>query len=277
MDILDWALSVWELDTDFLIEGNVELPPLPNIDNIRYSYNQGSTLHCTLYWPMWAVSDLMNYQFSPLDIRDIIDLSISRGKPENAWWQTVLWVKCVVDFWNSTHEEKLIYYRLDVPSLNFTDALKKGYTIVMTYRGNSAYNADVYDDAIVEKTEFWTPTYGHCTTSIWLDGNGIKDSYVGRKWLNGIPTNEYKLSDLQKLVENKVFYPCAYIIIPQQTKSKEEIKRLMDFKSQLAQKTAINAILWRLTNDEHYKDELTSEDNISKAKIADIETELKKL
>jgi hypothetical protein len=74
-----------------------------------------------------------------------------------------------------------------------------------------------------------------------------------------------------------VFYPIAYIIIPKQTKSKEDLKRLMDMKQRLGDKMALNSKLWHATNDQHYRAELETEDNISKSKIDDIVVELKKL
>jgi len=277
LEILDWALAVGESDDDFLIEWEVELPPLFNLDNIRYDYNQGKSLHCTLYWPMWAISDLMNYEFKQENIDAIVALSVERGKPINRWRNTQLWVKCVCDYWNSISDNKVVYYRVDVKSLNFMDAIKKWYTVVVTYKGNSAYGMDVYDNACVDGKEFGKPTYWHCTSSIWMDETGIKDSYAGRKGKGWIDTNRYKISYLKELVDNGVFYPVAYLILPQQTKSPEEIKRLMDMKSMITQKMDLNSQLWYLTTDERFKEELHGENNICREKLIDIELELKKL
>lgn len=277
LEILDWAYAVGESENDFSIEWEVDLPPLFNMDNIRYEYNQGRSVHCTLYWPMWAISDLFNYEFKQENIDAIIALSVERGKPINIWRNTQLGVKCACDYWNSISEQKVVYYRVDVKSLNFIDAIKKWYTVVVTYRGNSTYGMDVYDNACVDGTEFPNPTYGHCTTSIWMDDTGIKDSYKGRKGKGWIDTNRYKLSDLKKLVDNGVFYPVAYLILPQQTKSPEEIKRLMTMKAMITQKMDLNSQLRYLTTDERFKEELHGENNICREKLIDIELELKKL
>lgn len=277
-EISDGAISFWEQETDFLISGNVEIPPLSLLDNVRYEYNQKNTLHCTLYWPIWALSDLMNYQFTQTDIDEIVAESVKRGKPINKWRLTQLGVACVCDWRNSKFPEKpVVYYRLDAKTINFTDALKKQHTVVMTYKGNAAYNLDVYDDCIVEWEDFRPSTYGHCVTWIRLDGNGIKDNYAGRKGKNGIDTNQYKIKDLLKLIDNHVFYDMAYLILPQQTKSPEEIKRLMDMKALLNNKITINETLRHMTNDDRYKDVLHEENNISREKLTDIELELKKL
>ena len=70
--------------TDYVLcDGDIDL--LPNLyqqDNIRYEYNQSnqswSKKSCTIFSAMGMVSDLMNYEFSLKELKEVDELSYEK-------------------------------------------------------------------------------------------------------------------------------------------------------------------------------------------------------
>ena len=253
--IMNWCISVWESEEDFLLEWDVSLPELHKQDNVRFSYNQWSSSDCTLYWPTGAISDLFNHEFTAQNIGDIVEMSYTRGRARDKGWQTQLGVKCTVDWRNEHNENKVLYFRIAIWDNVYMDALKKWYTIVVSYKGNNDFNKDFFD-GVLDGVDFKPQQYWHCTTNIALlymdDGKMyIKDSYKWRKGKDGIDTNIYQIKNIISLVKNGVFYPACYIIIPEEkTANKEEdFKRLTAFRNEITKSMASHSAMWNLTND----------------------------
>jgi hypothetical protein len=78
------CLGTGEDDTDYVLcDGDDEL--LPNLYqqyDIRYEYNQKnqnwSKVSCTIFSAMGMVSDLMNYQFSLEELKEVDELSYEK-------------------------------------------------------------------------------------------------------------------------------------------------------------------------------------------------------
>jgi hypothetical protein len=74
------------LDTDYqLCNGNEYLLPiLYKKDEIRFEYNQGnqdwSRNSCTIFAAIGMLSDLINYEFSLDEIKEVDELSYTRGR-----------------------------------------------------------------------------------------------------------------------------------------------------------------------------------------------------
>lgn len=276
--IKNGAIWVGEQITDFLIEWEVSLPPLVMQDNIRYAYNQNSKKErmsdCTLFGPFGALSDLKNIRFRDEDIEEIRTLAKTRWKKDNKGWYTQLWVKVVCDWWNSKNSDKVLYFRIDLLSDNFTDLISKNYTIISTFKGNSKYTKDKNDNGIINWTSFWTSTRWHCTDLFFNEWIYVKDSY---DWVS--KTNIYKLENLKGLVDNNVFYSVGYVILPEESVklSKEEIKKLTEFKNLIQWNIESNSKQRHLTNSEQYKDWLHEANNVYRSKIDDINKELKNI
>lgn len=276
---IDWMIEHWEQETDFLLNWEVELPPLFNQDNIRYEYSQGKTKDCTLYSAIWAISDLMNYEFNKTEIKEVVDMSYARGRRKDGWWFTQLWVKCAADYWNNKYpDRKVAYYRIDILSNNFTQVLKAWYTVVLSFKGNTAYSMDHYEDWVVDWTDFKPSTRWHATTSIHQEKVFIKDSYKGRKKKDWSDDNHYELKDIVALVKNGVYYPSAYVFVAEEkiVNNVEELKRLNEFKTEVNIAISQNSKLWHLTNDEMFKENLHEQNQKLRGKLIDIEIEFKK-
>ena len=80
------CLGIGEQDTDYILrDGDIDLlPELYQQDNIRYEYNQGnqswSKVSCTIFAAVGMLSDLMNYQFTLDEIKEIDNLSYNNPK-----------------------------------------------------------------------------------------------------------------------------------------------------------------------------------------------------
>ena len=76
-----WCLGIWEADTDYQL-CNWDIDLIPNLvkkDEIRFEYNQWnqewSRNSCTIFAAMWMLSDLINYEFSLKEIKEVDELS----------------------------------------------------------------------------------------------------------------------------------------------------------------------------------------------------------
>lgn len=272
------VIWVWEQLTDFLIEWEVSLPPLVMQDTIRYAYNQNKKKErmsdCTLFWPLGALSDLKNIKFTDEDIEEIRTLAKTRGKKDNKGWYTQLGVKVVCDWWNSKNKDKVLFFRIDILSDNFTDLISKNYTIISTLKCNSKYTKDKNDNGIINSTSFGNPTRWHCIDLFFNEGIYVKDSY---DWVS--KTNIYKLENLKGLVDNNVFYSVGYVILPEESVklSKEEIKKLTEFKNLIKWNIESNSKQRYMTNSEQYKERLHECSNVYRSKIDDINKQLQEM
>lgn len=271
-------LWVWEQQTDFLLLNGNNLPKLYDQDNEIYEYNQWNTNDCTIYSAFWAVSDLMNYKFTKEEIADINELSYSRGRIRGEWWYILSAVKCVADRWNSHHKElwKVAYYRVELSDDALVDEiLDKGYTLCSWYKWNYKYNTDFAQDDKLDGSEFGAKTYGHAVSWRKVDGvRSIKDNYAGRKY-KWMETNIYSvIPSCSKLVEDKTYYPLAYLYTKVAEDNYEELKRLEKFKTTLNIAMEANSALRHLTNDVKYRDWLHTLNENHRKKMKDIEAQI---
>lgn len=280
MEEINGCYWVGEQETDYLLTwAEVEqLPELVLQDEKIFEYNQGSTPHCTLYSAFWAVSDLFNYEFTQSEIDEMVEESYKRGRIKGKGWYIKSAVDLVADYWNEHHSDlwKVVYYRVSLYDTDIVDEiLKKNYTLCSGYQGNSKYNADYKEDAILNWASFWTWTYWHAVS--WIGRFGyrfIKDNYKWRK--NGkLSTNIYKVDHTpSELVSGGCYYANAYLFT--KVNNLEEIKRLETFKTAVTQAIEMNSSLRHLTNDENYQNSLHKMNEINRKKLKDIENELKK-
>lgn len=280
-DIADWVINLWQEDTDFLIESSETLPKLDLQNDKRFQYNQGSTKDCTLYSAFGALSDLMDYELTKEDIKEIVDLSYEMWRREGEWRYIQSWVKCVCKWWNKKHPENPVaYYRVDLKDKNLvTDIISKNYTLCGWYRWNYSYNYDYVVDDILNWVKFGTPTYWHAVSVILRDWKKcIKDNYYPRKNSKGVDTNIYEVEpEFSALIDNWVYYSNAYLIVKVNNSERiAELKRLTEFRKDVEEAIALNSKMWRETNSEEFKDELHNTNNKLRAKLEDISREMNK-
>ena len=278
-----WCLWDWAEDTDYVLnDWDIDLlPTLYEQDQIRYEYNQGnqwwSIKSCTIFAAMWMLSDLMNYEFSLAELREVDKLSYENGRIQNQWWYVKDAVKLVAKWWNKNHRDKwmVAYYRISKYSDMVDIATKLWYTLDTNYCPTVEYAKDYYLDWVLDWTEFWTKTNWHsvCVINDWV--RKIKDNYKGRMTADWkANANIYEVKNPLAKITN--YWPNLYIFTKVQEDNMDEIKRLNKIKSEC--NTTINHLsgLWHLVNDTNFQGILHYTAEKLRKKIDDCNEQLKK-
>ena len=278
-----WCLWDWTEDTDYVLnDWDIDLlPTLYEQDQIRYEYNQGnqwwSIKSCTIFAAMWMLSDLMNYEFSLAELREVDKLSYENGRIQNQWWYVKDAVKLVAKWWNKNHRDKwmVAYYRISKYSDMVDIATKLWYTLDTNYCPTVEYAKDYYLDWVLDWTEFGTKTNWHsvCVINDWV--RKIKDNYKGRKtadWTKD--ANIYEVKNPLAKITN--YWPNLYIYTKVQEDNYEEIKRLNEIKAEC--NTIIDHLggLYHMVNDSNFQGILHYTAEKLRKKIQDANEQLKK-
>lgn len=275
------CLGLWAKTTDYILTEWLldALPTLYQQDEIIFQYNQWkqdwSEKSCTLFTPIWALSDLFNVEIW-LDVAEQWDKdSYSKWRIKDSWWYVALWVEHIIKEWNMSEFAKkywkAAYYSIDLKNDNLVKwILDKRYTICTGYQWNSKYNKDK-NDWVLELTEFGKATYGHAVGAIWSINDcpaRIKDNYY--------KTAKYNIYDVKNpFSELECFYDKWYVITKVAEDKLEEVKRLNEFRTNLLNTIELNSKLWHLTNDTNYKSILHYANEKNRKKLKDVDEQLK--
>lgn len=284
------CLGIGGQPTDYLICDGFEdaLPTLYQQDDVIFEYNQSkqewSKKSCTIFSAIGAISDLFNYQFTLDEIKEIDDISYTRGRFKNQGRRVQSAVKLVADRRNEHHSDlgKVAYYKIDTTNNELVDKiLEKGYNIMTNLNGNTKYTLDYLQDAIVNDTDFGSATYWHALNLVTVNLKKIwgkvcvKDNYKGRTTNNGkLDCNIYALEHYPS--EISVFGVNGYIYTKVAEDALEDVKRLNEFKTNLQKAIDINSAMRHQTNDENYKSILHYVNEKNRKKLSDCEEQLKK-
>lgn len=267
------CLWIWEQDTDYTLCEWFEdvLPTLYKQDEVRYFYNQyqwdWSQVSCTIFAAAGMLSDLMNYQFSEAELKEMDEMSYERWRVRGQWWYVQSAVKCVADRWNKKMDRKVAYYRISKYDDDIIEAIiDKFYTLDTNYYWNKKYNEDKRD-WVLDWTDFGASTYWHSIDIIKNDGKrSVKDSWS---------TNQvYELK--HKISEIKCYGNFLYLYTKVKEDALEDVKRLNEMKTLTERMIADNSSMWHLTNDWEYKTKLHEMNEAHRKKLKDIEEQLKK-
>jgi hypothetical protein len=277
-----WCLGLWEEDTDYVLcDWDIDLlPELYQQDQIRYEYNQGnqswSIKSCTIFAAMWMLSDLMNYEFSLDELKEVDNLSYEHGRVKWQGW----WVKSAVDlvakWWNEKHRDlwMVAYYRVSKYSDMVDKIIEKWYTLDTNYCPTVEYAKDYYLDWVLEGTEFWTKTNWHsvCVINDWV--RKIKDNYKWRKNPSWKDVNIYEVKNQIAKITN--YWPYLYLFTKVQEDNMQEIKRLNEIKAKC--NVIINHLsgLRNMVNDTNFQWILHYTAEKLRKKINDANEQLKK-
>lgn len=274
------CLGTGEQDTDYqLCNWNSDLlPQLFKKDEIRFEYNQAkqswSKVSCTIFAAMGMLSDLINYEFSLDELKEVDELSYTKWRIRWQWWYVQSAVKLVADRYNNSKlsemHGKVAYYRVSkYDNEVIEDCINKLYTIDGNFCPTSDYINDYNADWMLDGTKFWTNTNGHSVDIIckWWQ-RSVKDNYKGKKY------NIYGLKNKLSSITN--FWPYFYVYTLVKDNALEDIKRLNELKSALLVAIEQNSKLWHLTNDEKYQNTLHNMNEENRKKLEDVDRELKK-
>ena len=279
---INGCYGLWEKETDFkLTEWLLDaLPTLYQQDEIIFQYNQWkqdwSKKSCTLFTPIWALSDLWNVEVPLSTIKQWDEGSYSKGRMKWEWWWVQLGVDYIVDCWNNSEfwkkYWKSAYYSVDLKDDELVGGiLDKRYTICTWFQWNSTYQNDKNKDGVLDGTEFGKYTYGHAVGAIWWINtpSRIKDNYY--------ETTKYNIYGVKHhFSEIPCFYDRGYVITKVAEDKLEELKRLNKMNTLVVNQIANNSELWHLTNNPILKAKLHEMNNQLRQTQKDIENELKK-
>ena len=277
-----WCLGIWEEDTDYVLcDWDIDLlPELYQQDQIRYEYNQGnqswSIKSCTIFAAMWMLSDLMNYEFSLAELKEVDNLSYEHGRIKWQWWYVKSAVDLVAKWWNEKHRDlwMVAYYRVSKYSDMVDKIIEKWYTLDTNYCPTVEYAKDYYLDWVLEGTEFWTKTNWHsvCVINDWV--RKIKDNYKWRKNPSWKDVNIYEVKNQIAKITN--YWPYLYLFTKVQEDNMQEIKRLNEVKAKC--NVIINHLgeLRNMVNDTNFQWILHYTAEKLRKKINDANEQLKK-
>jgi len=266
----DYVLCEWDIDL---------LPELYEQDQIRYEYNQWnqswSKVSCTIFAAVWMLSDLMNYEFSLKEIKEIDELSYEKWRIRWQWWYVKSAVDLVAKWWNEKHpDNKVAYYRVSKYSDMVDKIIALWYTMDTNYCPTVEYAKDYYLDWILDWYEFWTKTNWHsvCVINDWE--RKIKDSYKGRKNPNWDDVNIYEIKN--PLAKITCYWPRLYVYTKVKEDHIEEIKRLNEVKAKCNVIIDHLGELRNMVNDKNFQGILHYTAEKLRKKIDDANNELKK-
>lgn len=275
-----WCLWDWAENTDYLLcngDGDL-LPKLFTKDEIRFEYNQAnawSSVSCTIFAAMGMLSDLINYEFTEHEMKEVDELSYLRWRIRWQWWYVKNAVKLVADWYNASELSKqywkVAYYRISKYDDDIMeDTLAKLYTIDWNHAVTDEYTKDKYD-WMIDWTDFGSRTNWHSVDIInykWQ--RSVKNSY---KWVHKY--NIYWLRNKLSAITN--FWDNFYVYTLVKEDNYERVKELNEFKTLLVQTISNNSAMWHKTRDEAYRKKLNEMNNDNRKKLEDINEQLKLL
>lgn len=282
---IEWCLGIWEENTDYLLcEWDIDIiPTLFEKDEIRYEYNQWandwSKVSCTIFAAIGMLSDLINYEFTEEQIKEVDELSYNNPKypyirKKWHWWYVKYAVDLVADWYNNSELSKkygkVAYYRIN----KYDDELLEGiiwklYTIDWNHCVTAEYTKDK-KDGMIDGTDFGTNTNWHSVDVInykWQ--RSVKNSY---KWNKN---NIYWLKNKLSAITNFGNYFYVYTLVKED--NYERIKELNEFKTLLVQTIENNSAMWHKTKDANYQNKLHNMNEANRQKLKDIDEQLKLL
>lgn len=279
-EIPDGCLGLGEKPTDFILtEGLLDaLPKLYMQDEQIYQYNQfnqkWSQKSCTLFSPVWAVSDLWNIQIDLGEIKEWDEESYNKGRRKDSGWYVAFGVEHICKCWNASKHGKelgkVAYYSFDLSNNALLQAIfNKRYTVCTGFNWNAKYQNDKNADGVLNGTEWGASTFGHAVNTIWgiKTPARIKDNYVG--------TTKYNIYDVEhEFSEIKCFFDRGFIITKVKEDNLERLKELNEMNTILLTLIENNSKMRHLTQDENYKKELHEANEINRKKQKDVEQQL---
>ncbi len=292
---INWCLGLGNTQDDWIMDGDsIKLKELPTLylkDDKRIEYNQWKSNDCTIYWSIWAISDLFNYEFSAEEIEEINEESYKAGRTRWDWWYVQNAVKLVCKRWNERHKDQTVayYFITKIQTNVIEEVLKKNYTLVTWYYGSVAYQRDRDDNLQIDNKYRWETSYWHCIDVVRKGGRKTcKDSYKGRT-SKGRDSNYYWF--IPNFGDCNTWHNGFYLIVPEWEQEIEEKKRLNKMKDLINNidiaidvTLPLNSQMRESTHDEEYQNQLHIVNealrklkNMNVKKKEDVEKELSRL
>lgn len=214
--------------------GSTNIEIIPSLNKKTFEYNQLEfaiefwTNLCTLYAPIWMLSDL-TWEEIPKEQRYEL---CKRRTTQYDWDKNIGWLftvgrNVVRNWWNENNPNNQIReVSFEIGSKEFYDVLDKWYRINLWYRGNRKYNEDV-SDWVLDSSNIGATTYGHSTTlisAVRTKNNKIKLVVDNYAWVKKF--NIYSIKDFQAFLDSGIVFHTASVFIYANEKIDVEIDYL---------------------------------------------------
>ncbi len=193
---------------------------------IQYNQLDVHPMSCTIFAAAGAISDLTGYRFSPVELRQMVSAARNYGFSDDGWY-----VNAATDFvrrwWRNKRLARMASYLVWLNSPTFAEVLRKGYSVVTGYRGNSQYNDDVAADGMLDNINIVDTTYGHAIRMVQDQAQPDHARLVIDNYVDYNRHNLYriKLNDLPQLVEKGVFFSTGYIFTNTMSNQFDDVPR----------------------------------------------------
>lgn len=218
------AYKLWDI--------GIEVSPSKNkktfeYNQLEFSWEFGSNL-CTLYAPIWMVSDLTWKELTKDERYELCKRrTIQYDWDKNIGWLFTVWRNVVRNWWNENNPNNQIReVSFEIGSKEFYDVLDKWYRVNLWYRGNRKYNEDAAD-WVLDSANIWPTTYGHSTTiisAVRTKNNKIKLVVDNYEWIKKF--NIYSIKDFQAFLDSGIVFHTAAVFIFANSKIDKEIELL---------------------------------------------------
>lgn len=226
-------IGIGDSPSDFQFGADLELPK-PRMTywdkQLQYYQPEISKVSCTIHGAFGCVSDLIGYNFTMEQRKEMWAEALRRGADPNVGWYLRSAVDLVREYATRYTGIALMSFKVALLEPSFVNAINAGYTVNMGYSGNSAYNADK-NDGHLEGLDFGARTYGHAVRIVKSKDapdsvDVIVDNYLGRTTKPN--TYTVPVENIKKLVLNGCFYHTGYVFVV-----KEDFESMNDPKAPL--------------------------------------------
>jgi len=223
--------------TNFKLKDDIKITDIPvaryTFDQKPFQYNQDltDTMSCSCYGTGACLSSLVGNYFFTSDFDKIWQQEVDKGNASHIWGGYVVkmmdaWAK----YWNSNHEEKVIYFEVKMNNVeNVKMLLDRGYRIATGYNNHIGFNADWQNDCVIDKNyddsrddEDWGEKTqgGHCISIAKTEEHKVKDceyviidNYVDKKGREKNNIYGLRLDLLQELVNRGIVMNHGYVFM----------------------------------------------------------------
>ena len=210
-------------EEDYLLGGGFNIPTANRkYSGVQYAQYDVAKNSCTIHAAMGAYSDLTGYIFPTEERKQLWNMALDLGATNEIGW----YINKAVDLIRG-YKKDVISFQVSIPSPELFEALDKGYSVVVGYRGNAAYNTDRLD-GILDGYSFGTSTYGHAVriTKHGEEYELLIDNYPD----SGHNTYKINKSNLGKLVSNRVFFSYGYVFIKKESEEQKNLAKINGLK-----------------------------------------------
>ena len=201
----DWIL--WWENRTFIKKQN----PYQTLDQFNQLAVSNHSMSCVIYGFMGSVMYNTSLSFCQDEVETAATKAIEDWTTDPSSWTSFIWgANFIRNYIRNQYWVELIQYRFDLQSDAFFQGLENWWSFAIWYRTSSELRNDVKQDWVAWKDSYPTDWIWHLVHYIYKDGeNVVINSYYWER-----EHNIFKFKNFKKLVEDGLFFPFGYILLP---------------------------------------------------------------